>query len=432
MYIHHNLDKIFILVLNCLIVFIPFSLIFGNLITNLNIILICLVGLVYFNFKIFETDNRFNLYVIFAFFIYLILISFFQNINNIQANPLYKDHILKSLFFFRFLFLYLIVNKICELNKLNLKFLFTSWALIAFIVSIDIVIQITFGKNLLGFPVTANRPSGLFGQEHIAGSWLQKFSLFFIFGIPFFYKIKHNLFILLSSIFFLIVILSTGNRMAAVVFFSSIILFFLLEKKYKEFLIISIFFISIVSIISFVFPSNNKLNNSIRNFYVYSKNIFIYAPELFYNNKIKNQTLAEYDGSGSYLITFNSAVQLWKKNKIFGGGLKSFRLNCKFERYQICNSHPHNYFLELMVDSGLVGLTLIYIIFFLNIRHFIKSYISNKYDRYKFISIPFFLIILFEFFPIRSTGSFFTTNNAAIVFLVLSIFISLNKNIIKK
>ena len=80
-----------------------------------------------------------------------------------------------------------------------------------------------------------------------------------------------------------------------------------------------------------------------------------------------------------------------------------------------------------MMDTGLIGLILIYLIFFFSINKFIKFYFSKKYKEIKFIVLPFFLVIFFEFFPIRSTGSFFTTSNAVVIFLFLSFFINYKK-----
>ena len=39
--------------------------------------------------------------------------------------------------------------------------------------------------------------------------------------------------------------------------------------------------------------------------------------------------------------------------------------------------------------------------------------------------IPFFIIFIIEFFPLRTSGSFFTTNNSSIIFIILAILVSL-------
>ena len=74
---------------------------------------------------------------------------------------------------------------------------------------------------------------------------------------------------------------------------------------------------------------------------------------------------------------FLTAIDTWKKNKIFGNGIKSFRLDCYklvgsaiypeagynlypevrlFKRNRLCSNHPHNYYLEILTETGIVGL----------------------------------------------------------------------------
>jgi len=173
-------------------------------------------------------------------------------------------------------------------------------------------------------------------------------------------------------------------------------------------------------------------------FYQNVKTIVLNAPKLFYYgnldenfvtthyNKVYIQSKIKF-GTG-HLIVFNSGVQVWKKNKIFGGGLKSFRLNCSNKpHYQICTTHPHNYLLEILTDTGLLGFVLFYSIIILAIFNYLKFYFSVIDAESRLISVPFFFIILFEFFPLRSTGSFFTTSNATVIFLMLAFLFNANK-----
>ena len=44
--------------------------------------------------------------------------------------------------------------------------------------------------------------------------------------------------------------------------------------------------------------------------------------------------------------------------------------------------------------------------------------------KYQYIFSPFFYVFLMEIFPLKSTGSFFTTNNAVVIFLTLSVVVS--------
>lgn len=63
----------------------------------------------------------------------------------------------------------------------------------------------------------------------------------------------------------------------------------------------------------------------------------------------------------------HSAWKMWPDYPLLGAGMKGFRLHCPEARYGEttptaliwrCGLHPHNPYLELLTDSGLIGLTL--------------------------------------------------------------------------
>ena len=120
----------------------------------------------------------------------------------------------------------------------------------------------------------------------------------------------------------------------------------------------------------------------------------------------------------------SSGKEAIKLNPIFGGGLRSYRVN-----FSGCSSHPHNYYLEIISDLGVLGLLIILIFAFKLFRKTLKNSLSNIYDNMIF---PPFLILLMEFFPFRSSGSFFTTNNSTIIFIMLAMLVSLCSKIPKK
>ena len=65
-------------------------------------------------------------------------------------------------------------------------------------------------------------------------------------------------------------------------------------------------------------------------------------------------------GREGYVALYLTAFDLWKENKIFGNGIKSFWKDCiklyEHKNYRMCSNHPHNYYLEILVESGIVGL----------------------------------------------------------------------------
>ena len=119
----------------------------------------------------------------------------------------------------------------------------------------------------------------------------------------------------------------------------------------------------------------------------------------------------------------DTSSQTWIDNKYFGGGIKSFRYNCTSFN---CSSHPHNYYLEILSELGLVGFFLILIVFFKVLFNSFLNLEAKKHPlNYDKIIIPFMFLFFIEIFPIKSTGSFFTTGNATYLFLIMSITIAL-------
>ena len=128
-----------------------------------------------------------------------------------------------------------------------------------------------------------------------------------------------------------------------------------------------------------------------------------------------------------YMREFYSGYKTWELNKLVGDGVRSYKINCAKTDVVNCGPHPHNYFLEILADLGLFGLIILYILFFkiifdyFRLKFILKSNLENSY-----IFIPFFYLMVVEFFPIRTSGSFFTTSNASFIFFILSITIALS------
>lgn len=412
--------------INFFILSIPLTVILGNLAININILIISFIGFFIYKFSLFKFEKKIYDYLLLIFFLYLILITIFSNYPKLNQNDLYKIHIIKSFLFLRFFFFYLVLRKLIENNKFYMKYFLYSCCFFSVIIGFDVIFQALTGKNLTGSVVNLNRPSSFFGEELIAGSFLQKFSTFSIFILLYFFRNKKNFKIYLLSLFILFFIptILTANRMPTLILFFSIILFLIIEKQFKTLLITFLSFFIIISLIV-KYPPTKRIDTDIKVFYLYSIDIIKKAPELFYYNSYKGKKIAV--DPATYLVHFNSGIQTWKKNKIFGAGLKSFRLNCIYGNSQTCNSHPHNYFIEILLDVGILGLIIIYSIYFKIIAQFLKYYWQET-NLTRYFYVPFFLIYFFELFPFRSTGSFFTTGNMYIHILVLSILVNIYKN----
>ena len=111
-------------------------------------------------------------------------------------------------------------------------------------------------------------------------------------------------------------------------------------------------------------------------------------------------------GSYIYLREFNTFYDTWRMNKYIGGGIKNFRYYCH-HRENInknlklkCNMHPHNYYLEILTETGLIGFIIISIAF-VNIIGitFYRKYFTNSFLEF---NVPFYCIktinLIFDFF----------------------------------
>jgi len=114
--------------------------------------------------------------------------------------------------------------------------------------------------------------------------------------------------------------------------------------------------------------------------------------------------------------------------------LDEFNLDYDFvknKKNRLCSNHPHNYFFEILVESGIVGFSIIvllglfFIVFiFRNFKIFKENNIENLFLLAATISL------FLETFPFKSTGSAFTTGNLTYIILIASIILSYKKWIV--
>ena len=414
--------------LNLIFSAIPISFILGNTAINSNILLlifstIFLYGANSIKIKYYLLDR-----LMILFFLLTLLTSFINNIDLYYNNEIFaKDFtiIIKSLSYLRYLALYLIIRFLIERKILNFKYFFISCFLFSIFVSFDIFYQLTFGKDIFGFEASGRKLSGPFDDELIAGSYLQRFSLFSFFLFPIFFNIETKKFIkflipLLFIVFFSAIIIS-GNRMPLILFILGISALLVFQKETRKYMPIFIIVFSLAFILIF------KLNSTVRhNFMNFYKQIDGIA-----KTSILNKT-EEINLHSNYSKEFSTFYDTWLMNKYIGGGIKSFRYYCharpnidKNSKF-ICNMHPHNYYLEILTETGIFGFLIIasifLIIFYIS---FFKKYFTNSKLKHNHIITPFMVLFLTEVFPIKSTGSFFTTANATFIFLVIAVTVAL-------
>jgi O-antigen ligase len=277
-------------------------------------------------------------------------------------------------------------------------------------ISIDLVYQYLFKINIIGIPINPDhnygRASSFFKEELIAGSYIYKFSLPVI-GYFLFHKKFIKAFLLINL--YLIAIICSGERMSFLLYSLGILIFLIfVVKDIKRILIISISMLTIFAGSFYIFDG---VKGRVDNFIV--------------SMGFKNERIQDF-GHAAHFMT---AYQIFKENKIFGTGHKTFRLSCNEKRIidkvnslsQGCTTHPHNNYFEILTDSGLVGMIGFILLISLILIKAIKSKLIQK-EACGFL-ISFITII----WPLSSAGNFFNNRIAIVNFFIIGFILLYSK-----
>jgi len=348
-------------------------------------------------------------YLIFIF--YTILHSFFATdvLNSLQSSFFQFRYLLFSLFIF-----------LCISNTRNIGFIIKFWLVLVLLVSFDVIYQYFFLKNIFGLPIRGVRPSGVFGKELIVGAFIAYISVPIIF---YYFKkfnninLKEKTLYSLIYLFLFTTVALTGERLSFLIFFVSSIIIFIFNTTLKKFLLLSM---SLIVFLTIIYFNSSSFNSRVKDF---------------------NNILANFYAS-SYGRLWESGYLLFDKNKIFGVGLKNYRVDCDNQLDprpesipQFCSSHPHNFFLEILSETGLVGFS-IFFIFFFYLIFYLKNrirYLKSDLNFKKYSSLLYgnILILLIYVWPLKTSGSFFTTWNGSFFWLNLGIALLITKGKIK-
>lgn len=459
------------LFINLVFAFFPISFILGSLIVNVNLLLFCCLGIFYLKSKILKTKFDFSIKIIFLFFVLIFFstsLSFVKSLYFEEYDSSHLFRLMKSVLFFRFFLLLIIIYLLNKFDILNFRYFFLTAALASLLLSLDVIYQYIFGFDMIGLKGQGPRNSGFFGDEYIAGGYIQRFSLFAIlFTILVFKNKNYTKFIFTITVICILIagIFLTGNRMPLVLFLFGLFLIPFFNIKIKKILLVSL--VTIFILLQLLISSNDSLKIYVENAYhsfgqSVQSILHIMPPETMKwrwtgRGKIPMK-LSDVDDRGGdeprsktyffevkyetpHLRILLTSIETWKFNKLFGNGIKSFRVDCwKLEgrpdvylgddlmpgkRNLLCSNHPHNYYFEILTETGIAGIFIIsimalsFVVFLFKNFKFIKQInIEN------FILLSAIISLVLETLPLRSTGSLFTTNNATYLILISSIVLS--------
>ena len=421
---------------NYLFAFFPFSFLFGSSVVNINFFIFCCLGIYHLKSKIFTFKFNLVFKIIFLFFLTILIstgLSFFKSFYFNGYDHDSFSRFIKSVIFLRYFLFILIIYQLSQNNILNLKYFFYSAAFTVLFLSLDVIFQYVLGFNIIGLQSDWIYNSSFFGSEKIAGGYITRFSFFLIFLIFFFLKEKINTKFIITTVAICTLgtaIICSGNRMPFIIFILGLFFIFLFNAKIRKIVLVSI--LCLITIFTFIILQDKQLKKNYFVFYNYSNQILFGGGRIDENKEKKMEEVSEKEliviesgHKGLYL----TAIDTWNLNKVLGNGIKSFRIDCKKiiktkKLYRLCSTHPHNYYLEILTETGIVGLLLIVSLILLVLFLIFKNLkITKQITQESFIYLAATTSLIMEMFPIRSTGSFFTTNNATYIIIVLAIFL---------
>ena len=266
---------------------------------------------------------------------------------------------------------------------------------------IDLIYQFIFNENILGFKAgmcnyynECARFSSFFNDEYIAGGYITLIIIPFFLLINKIYEKKYLMFV---PIIILIFVIITGERTSTILaLLFNIFYYSITIKLIRNKLLFFIFLIlGLIIFLNILLPDKTakRYKDEIINMSLDDNGDFTF----FYNNP--------------WTLHYESSVKIFMDKPFIGHGLKAFKKKCKkyeylkvkySNNYNVCTNHPHNFYLEILNDSGLLGF-LFFVLFFILFTY--SKFYKIKISKDNLILI-YFIIILF--FP-RPTGSIFST-----------------------
>lgn len=398
---------------------IPLVLLTGPFLPDLFLSICSLIFLlIIFLSKDYKYFNNlfFKVFVIFC--IYLI-------INSLTSN--YPFHSIKSsLFYFRFGIFSLAVFYFIE-NVYKFRETFFKFILIAFILAIcSGVFQYFFSTNILGQIIfNTNRLALPFSDELVLGQYLSRvfpvLMSLFIFSMNKNYKNYPLLFLLLISTD--IIIFLSGERTALGLLFITSFLILVLLKNLRIFRLVSLIFsIGVIIIISIYNPI------------IKERNIDKTISQLGLNDSVKSINLFSE-------IHENHIKVAWKmflEKPLVGHGANNFRSYCYDKKYNInakhCSTHPHHSYIQLLAETGIIGLSFFLSLLILFIQMTFKHLLSLLRNSRSYLSdydVCILVAIAPTIWPLLPTLNFFNNWINVIYYLpigfILHILYSQNK-----
>jgi O-antigen ligase len=309
-----------------------------------------------------------------------------------------------SLPYIRIAIFALLISYLIDNYKEILNYFYYALVISFFILILDGYLQFFTGFNVLNYPMFTSRVSSFFKDKLILGSYLVR--LFPLLFALFLVKDKKSslenygmfvLFILLDVLIFL-----SGER-ASFLFLnlsSFFIIVFISKYKLARMLILGCAY----CIILFISIYNKQYYDR----YITSVNDAISSEQ---SNRRINIFSPAHDSFA------RTALNMFLDKPILGHGPNSFRIKCNNPLYaegsSPCNTHPHNFYIQLLAETGIIGFLFLAGLFFYFIYLMIKFIFQYFIRKKKILSdyqICLLAGLLITVWPITTNGNVFNNH----------------------
>ena len=416
---------------------IPISLIFSIFVADLLVVILS-VNLITFailkkNKEIFNT-KKFKIFLIF--YVVCLISAIFSDYSN--------EILFKSIAYIRFGLLIVLIQYLIKNDHKFIKYFLFSILVSFFILILGLILQI-IGFEYFFLDSVSSRYSSFFFDELILGSYIIKLLPLSIALLLF---TNSNKYLYVLPLLAVISIFLSGERSALfslIIFLSLLFIFTKILNIYYKLTIASILLILFVSTLAF-FP---KIKFRIIDQTAYQLNIIEadrdYMEFVLEDNYIVGVAKEEYFIPLKYYLMMESAFKMFKDNVFFGTGMKTFKILCKDEKYykkknykafegkpddyykgftglDNCSTHPHNYYIQLLSETGIFSFLFVSIIFILFTYKFFRE--EKLYNKILYLSL------IVSLFPLYFTGNIFSNFLSILLYLNIG-FLNLNNEKIK-
>jgi O-antigen ligase len=310
-----------------------------------------------------------------------------------------------SFFYIRIAIFALLISYLIDHNKRILDYFYYAFIVTFSVLIIDGYFQFFTGFNILGYPKYIARVSSFFKDKLILGSYLVRL---FPLLLAIFLVRKNKNFLEVCGMFVLFILIDiliflAGER-AAFLFFNLFTLFVIcFVSKYKLariFILVCTYFI--ITFITF----NNKE--------IYDRYVTSIAQNL---NIDKSESSKLNFFSIAHDSFARTSLNMFLDKPILGHGPKLFRVKCSDPNYAEgaypCNTHPHNFYIQLLAETGVLGTSfligLLFYFVYLMIKY-IYVYFIHKKQYLSDYQICLLGGLLITIWPITTNGNIFNNH----------------------